>query len=217
MLRLFGANCRSGPSLFVLMLIVLSTPPAIASRQSNKMDDQFTRDFRLEACTFSSSGRNPYFILEPGYRTVFRGAEDGETVVNTITVTGRTRRIGGIETRVVEERETHNGELAEVSRNFFAICDETNSVFYFGEEVDLYAGGVIIGHEEVAPDVGLDRAEITAMGQVVETPAGTFEGCIEMQETTPLEPKALEFKRYAPDIGLVQDDTLLLVQYGFVR
>ncbi len=220
------------------------TGPA-AAQQGSKNSTQFTQDFRLEACTFSSSGRNPYFILEPGYRTVFQGEENGETVINTITVTGKTRRFGKIETRLVEERETHNGALAEVSRNFFAICNENNSVFYFGEEVDLYAGGVIVAHDgswltgvngarpglimpgtvllgsryfqEVAPLVAMDQAEFVAMDQVVTTPAGTFEKCVKTQETTPLEPKALEFKVYAPDVGLVQDDTLLLVQYGFVR
>ena len=133
----------------------------------------------------------------------------------------------------------------EVSRNYFAICAPSNSVFYFGEEVDLYAGGVITGHDgswltgvngakpglimpglvllgaryfqEVATGVAMDQAEFVAMNQSITTPAGTFSGCVKTRETTPLEPKALEFKLYAPGIGLVQDDTLWLVQYGFVR
>ena len=228
-----------------LALAILGLPQLAAAQQTNKNSEPFTRDFRLEACTFSSTGRNPYFILEPGYRSIFQGEEDGVTVVNTITVTGRTRRVGKIETRVVEERETHNGQLVEFSRNYFAICTQNNSVIYFGEEVDLYAGGVIVGHsgswlagvngakpglimpgiillgaryfQEVAPDIALDQAEIVAMDQVVTTPAGTFKKCVKTRETTPLEPKALEFKQYAPEIGLVQDDALLLVQYGFVR
>ncbi len=228
-----------------LALAILGLPGLAASQQTNKNSPSFTQDFRLEACTFSSDGRNPYFILEPGYRTIFQGEEDGVTVVNTITVTGKTRRFGKIETRLVEEPETHDGELVEVSRNYFAICTQNNSVFYFGEDVDLYSGGVIVDHsdswlagvngakpglimpgiillgaryfQEVAPDVAMDRAEIVAMDQVVVAPAGTFDQCVKMKETTPLEPKALEFKLYAPGIGLVQDDTLLLVQYGFVR
>jgi hypothetical protein len=228
-----------------LALAILALPQLAAAQQGNKNSEPFTQDFRLEACTFSSTGRNPYFILEPGYRTIFQGEEAGETVVNTITVAGKTRRFGKVETRLVEERETHNGVLAEVSRNYFAICTQNNSVFYFGEEVDLYTAGVIVDHsgswlagvngakpglvmpgivllgsryfQEVAPGVAMDQAEFVAMDQVVTTPAGTFSKCVKSAETTPLEPKALEFKLYAPDIGLVQDDTLLLVQYGFVR
>ncbi len=165
--------------------------------------------------------------------------------MNTITVTKKTKQIGSVVTRVVEERETHNGQLVEVSRNYFAICTETNSVFYYGEQVDLFAGGVIVGHggswlagvngakpglimpgivllgsryfQEVAPGVDLDQAEIDAMHVSVTTPAGTFDNCIRTEETTPLEPKALEFKLYSAGVGLVQDDTLLLVRYGYVR
>lgn len=117
-----------------LALAILALPQQAAAQQGNKHSEPFTQDFRLEACSFSSTGRNPYFILEPGYRTIFQGEEAGETVVNTITVTGKTRHFGQVETRVVEERETHNGALAEVSRNYFAICTQNNSVFYFGEE-----------------------------------------------------------------------------------
>ncbi len=209
------------------------------------MTQPFTQDFRQQDCTFSSRGRNPYFILDPGYQTVFQGDEKGVIVVNTITVTGETRLVDGVQTRVVEEREMHDGQLVEVSRNFFAICSPTNSVFYFGEEVDLYAGGVIVGHEgawlagvngaragivmpgtvllgsryfqEIAPDVAMDRAETVSMSETVSTPAGTFDDCVKVEETTPLEVNAKENKFYAAGVGLVQDDTLLLVRYGTVR
>jgi hypothetical protein len=215
------------------------------TRAGSDNSQPFTDDFRQEDCTFSSTGRNPFFIIEPGYQTVFQGVEDKMTVVNTITVTNKTLRVAGVETRVVEERETHDGQLAEVSLNYFAICSPTNSVFYFGEDVDIYVGGVIVDHpgswragvggaragfvmpgtpllggryfQEVAPGLALDRAEIVSMSEVVATPAGTFERCLETAETTPLEPFSHENKWYAPGIGLVQDDTLLLVRYGFVR
>jgi hypothetical protein len=148
--------------------------------------------------------------------------------------------IEGIETRVVEERETEDGELVEVSRNYFAICNRTNSVIYFGEEVDIYEDGVIVGHEgewlagvdgarpgiimpgtvlvgaryfqEVAPGVALDRAEIVSLTATVQTPAGRFTRCLRTRETTPLEPGEVEFKSYAPGIGLIQDEVLRLVR-----
>ncbi len=228
-----------------ILISVLTTPNPIGAQSGGNNSEPFTDDFMLENCTFSSSGSNPFFVLQPGYQTVFRGEEDGETVVNTITVTKKTKQIGSVVTRVVEERETHNGQLVEVSRNYFAICTETNSVFYYGEQVDLYVGGVIVDHggswlagvngakpglimpgivllgsrffQEVAPGVAMDQAEIEGMHESVATPAGTFDNCIRTEETTPLEPKALEFKLYSPGVGLVQDDTLLLVRYGFVR
>ncbi|HEU4400811.1 MAG TPA: hypothetical protein VFT43_01775 [Candidatus Polarisedimenticolia bacterium] len=235
---------RPGVALTIvgLGLLALSAGPGRAGSDNNR---PFTQDFRQEDCTFSSTGRNPYFIIEPGYQTVFEGLEGKTKVVNTITVTDRTLRVDGVETRVVEERETHDGQLAEVSLNYFALCSPTNSMFYFGEDVDIYEGGVIVAHpgawragvggaragfalpgtillggryyQEIAPGVALDRAEILSTTEVVATPAGTFENCLETTETTPLEPFSHENKWYTPGIGLVQDDTLLLVRFGFVR
>jgi hypothetical protein len=62
----------------------------------------------------------------------------------------------------------------------------------------------------------MDRAEITSLTATVETPAGTFQQCLEAKETTSLE-RGKSFKAYAPGIGLVRDDDLLLKQApGFV-
>jgi hypothetical protein len=111
----------------------------------------------LEEChSFSSAGSNPYFVLEPGYQLVLEGTEKKRNGHKTITVLGETKTvnidIGGVATdvvtRVVEEVETLNEVLAEISRNYFAICDRTNSVFYFGEDVDIYdpTGTTVVDH-----------------------------------------------------------------------
>ena len=49
------------------------------------------------------------------------------------------------------------------------------------------------------------------MGFKVEVPAGEFGGCVEVTETTPLEPGEESFKTYCPGIGLVRDDDLELI------
>lgn len=204
----------------------------------------FTTSFMTENCTFTSTGRTIFSILEPGYQLVLAGEEDGEVEL-VITVLNETRVVDGIETRVVEERETVDGELVEVSRNFFAICEETSNVFYFGEEVDDYEDGEIVSHDgewlagednatagiimpgtvllgaryfqEVAPGVAMDRAEIMEDDEELETPAGTFENVVVIRETTPLEPDAIEFKYHVAGIGLIQDANLKLQEYGFVE
>jgi hypothetical protein len=48
--------------------------------------------------------------------------EDGEMIDLVITVLNETKVVDGIETRVVEERESEDGELVEISRNYFAVC-----------------------------------------------------------------------------------------------
>ena len=109
--------------------------------QTNKKE--FTDSFQQDSCTFKASGRTAYFILEPGYQLILEGKEGKKTVRLVITVLNETREINGIDTRVVEEHESENGEIVEISRNFFAICRQTGSVFYFGEEVDMYKNGKI--------------------------------------------------------------------------
>ncbi|MDQ3809501.1 MAG: hypothetical protein M3336_04355 [Chloroflexota bacterium] len=204
---------------------------------------RFQRDFNLERCTFVSEGVNPYFKLEPGYTLILAGQSEGEHVRLRIRVLDQTEQVNGVTTRVIEERETHDGELVEVSRNFFAICRPHNSVIYFGEHTDIYENGRVVSHEgswragvngaraglfmaglpllgaryfqEVAPDVALDRAEIVEVNGVQRTPLRTFRGVLVTDETTPLEPGVRESKAYAPGVGQVRDDELLLVRFGF--
>jgi hypothetical protein len=210
-------------------------------------ENEYTASFRAEDCTFSSTGRNPFFILEPNYQLVLAGGggEGSEAAQVTITVLNETREVNGTETRVVEERETIGGELVEISRNFFAICEETNSVFYFGEEVDDYENGAIISHEgawlagegenragvimpgtillgaryyqEIAPNAAEDRAEIIDMGEIIQTLAGEFSDTLITRETNPLEPGVAELKYYAAGIGLIQEEDLMLQRYGFIE
>jgi hypothetical protein len=228
-----------------VLLLLLSFGPLRAGEPL-----PFTDSFRLEDCTFQDRGRNAYFSLAPGDQIVLEGEDDGEELLLQITVQ-RDREVVTFETadgetlavatRVVEEREWVDEELVEVSRNFFALCQETGDLFYFGEEVDIYEDGEIVGHDgawragedgalpgilvpgrfllgaryfqEIAPGVALDRAENVAMGLTVETEAGTFEDCVEVLETTPLEPSSRSTKVYCPGVGLVQDDEATLVEF----
>lgn len=215
--------------------------PARTTAIASSSDAQSTwqQEFDLSTCTLVTTGRNQFFILEPGFQLVLEGGR--ETL--KITVLDETVDVDGIQTRVVEEREWRNGELTEVSRNFFALCEETEDVFYFGEEVDMYSGGKLASHsgawragernakpgiimpgnpglgmkyyQEIAPGVAMDRAEIVSLNEVLNTPAGNFSECLKTQEGTALNPLEKEYKTYAPGIGLIQDQNLLLTEYGF--
>lgn len=212
---------------------------ALFGAQAGRADeDRWTMTFAVLPGELLPTGRNPFFILEPGWQMIYEGGHDRLV----ITVLDETRVIDGVETRLVEERETKSGQLVEVSRNFFAISRRTNSVFYFGEEVDLYRDGEVVGHEgawtsgangarfglmmpgqpllgaryyqEVAPHVAMDRAEVVSMSAVVTCAAGRFADCLKVEETTPLEAGEKEYKYYAAGVGLVQDGSLTLVRFG---
>lgn len=208
--------------------------------KADKDTGPWTEDFPVEKGELGPTGRNPYFILEPGYVLVLRKGNEELT----ITVLDKTKKVDGVETRIVEERETKKGKLVEISRNFFAISKRTNNVYYFGEEVDLYENDKIVGHEgawlsgekgakfglmmpgtplvggryynEIAPEVAMDRSEIVSLKETVETIAGTFKNCVKILETNPLEPGAKEYKYYARGIGLINDDKAELVKYGML-
>ena len=115
-------------------------------------DLSWEQEFDISKCELASTGRNQYFILEPGYQLVLEGASEKIAVTvldQTKTITGvvdEAKAPATVTTRVVEEREWKDDELIEVSRNFFAICPATKDVFYFGEEVDDYQDGEVTSH-----------------------------------------------------------------------
>lgn len=211
---------------------------------------EFTIDFALDRCaSLVPDGGNDYFSLRPGRFSRFEGEDEGQFVELEITVLDEQEvipfRLDGRRfiavTRVIEEREWIDGELVEVSRNYFARCSDADDVFYFGEDVDIYKNGQIIGHDgtwragvdgarpglimpalyllgakyyqEIAPPVAADRASHVGMNISIETPFGAFEDCVVVLETTPLEPGERSIKVYSAGVGLVRSDFLELVDF----
>ncbi len=223
---------------FVLVLTTILFCSIVMGGQKKARDRSWNMDFTATPDELATTGRNRYFILEPGYELVL---EDGNEQL-VVAVTDQTKRIGDFDTRVVEERESRGYKLTEISRNFFAISKRTSDVYYFGEEVDIYKNGKVVAHEgawlagqngarfglmmpgeptlnaryyqEIAPRVAMDRAEIVSLTDQRRTPAGNFTNVLKIAETNPLEDHSLEYKYYAPDIGLLQDGQLKLVKYG---
>jgi len=225
-----------------VMIVAICATGDVGSRNASPQNQSaWQEDFGISERTLVPTGRNQFFILEPGFQLVFEG-EDEKLM---ITVLEETKKVNDIMTRVIEEKEWKNGKLIEVSRNFFALCEKTKDVFYFGEEVDMYKAGKIISHDgawlagrngaraglimpgnpkvgmkyyqEIAPSVAMDRAEIFSLDGTLETPAGSFSKCLKTEESTALDPKEKEIKIYAPGIGLIQDADLFLTKYGFIN
>src|SRR6185295_19521375 len=65
----------------------------------------------------------------------------------TVTILPDTITIDGVKCGILEEKETKDGKLIEISRNFFATDPATGDVYYFGEDVDNYKDGKIVDHE----------------------------------------------------------------------
>jgi hypothetical protein len=200
---------------------------------------KFTETFGVDKADLASTGSNRFFILTPGFQATYEGKEGGKQTVLTITVLNETKMVDGVETRIVEEREVADGQLAEVSRNYFAISRVTGDVYYFGEDSETYKNGKVSGVEgswlsgvngahfglampatpllgaryfqEMAPKVAMDRAEVTSLDEKLETPAGHFENCLKTVETSAVE-AGKESKLYSPGIGLILDGDLKLTK-----
>ncbi|MEY2465766.1 MAG: hypothetical protein QOD03_287 [Verrucomicrobiota bacterium] len=227
--------------VFALMGLFVASP----SFAKDKAADSWSETLVSPEETFTNIGRNPCFILEPGYQLVLAGTEEGKKTEVTITVLNETQDIAGVTTRVIEERETADGKLVEVSRNYYVIGTKSHHAYYFGEDVDMYKDGKVASHEgtwregkdgakhgvmisgemkageryyqEKAPGIAQDRGENISANQNVKTPGGTFKDCVKVKETTPLEPDNVETKFYAPGIGLVSDGNLKLIKHGFAK
>jgi hypothetical protein len=179
---------------------------------------------------FAAAITNPYFPYANGKTRILESRDERVEM----RVLPKTETVAGIVTSVIEERESKNGILAEVSRNYHAQAPD-GTVCYFGEAVDDYdLNGNIIGHsgawragegqnkpgiimpaqptvgqvyqQEVAPGVAEDKADHVAIEQAFVTPAGTFQNVLLVQET----PSST--KRYHPGTGLIFDDGMVLTK-----
>lgn len=229
---------RTAKTIFT-MLAMLAALTAVSESKGPKSSWQEV--FDISKCTMSTTGRNGYFVLEPGFQTSL----EGDDTRLQITVLSDTKLVDGVLTRVVEEREWKNGELYEVARNYFALCEQTKDIYYFGEDVDFYEKGKVVKHDgswlagtdgnraglimpgtpavgmkyyqELAPKVAMDRAEIVSLNETCKTPAGTFTQCMKVKEGSAIDMLAKEYKYYALEVGLIRDEDLRLVKYGFTQ
>lgn len=225
----------------VMLMAGVVTGAEKAAKKAGR-GDGFAKTFGEAKADLGPTGRNDYFILEPGYTLTLEGTEDGKEAKLVITVLPETKTVDGVPTRVVEERESQGGKVVEISRNYYAISAKTHNVYYFGEDSKEYENGKVTSsagswesgahgaryglfmparpkvgekyYEEIAPqDKAMDRAETVSLTEKVTVPAGTFENCLKVRESSAVE-KGEEFKLYAPGVGLLQDGGLKLTKYG---
>src|SRR2546430_7396962 len=82
-----------------------------------KAKPEWQGEFGISSCTLQTTGRNEYFILEPGHQPVLEGG--GLKLPRTVL--NETRTVDGVLTLGVEEREWKVGQLNAIARQYFAI------------------------------------------------------------------------------------------------
>jgi hypothetical protein len=173
---------------------------------------------------------NPFFPLPPGQTFVYEGHTKDGFVHNDFIVTRKTKVILGITCTEVHDVVYLDGALAEDTLDWYA-QDSQGNVWYFGENTaELENGrpvtlagtftagvngdkpGIIMEARSVPGDFyrqefslanAEDNALVVSLDATVNVPAGVFHHCLKTEETTPLEPDALEHKYYAAGVGNV--------------
>ncbi len=187
-------------------------------------------DPQIDPSQFVSGVTNPFFPLVPGRTLVYqKQTAEGLEEVRVTTLAG-TRTILGVDCVRVNDVVTLDGVLVEDTEDWFA-QDLLGNVWYMGEAVQDYENGMLSSLDgsweagvdgakagilmQATPVIGEtyrlefllgeaeDVATVERLNRKVMVPAGTFSGCRETEDETPLEPDVEEQKFYAPDIGLV--------------
>ncbi|MGH7570540.1 MAG: hypothetical protein ACREMK_01680 [Gemmatimonadota bacterium] len=185
---------------------------------------------------------NPYFPIAPvGSEWTLEGEEDDASIELVMTILDRTRTIDGVETRVIEERESEDGEVVEISWNYFAETAD-GTVCYLGEDVDDVEEGEVVDHEgrwcaqdipdvnkpgilmpsdphpgmtfqqEVAEAIAEDFAKIVGSGPVTVPSFDTFTETIRFREFNADEGKG-DYKVFGKDFGIIIDGPLVLTGF----
>jgi hypothetical protein len=178
---------------------------------------------------------NKYYSLKPGTIMTFKGTdEEGNSMMDIITVTNDTKEVQGIPTRVVNDTVFVEGKLEETTNDWYAQDDKGN-VWYMGEDTTDFtnkknphegswesgvkgakAGLIMLAEpkvgvtydQEVAKDVAEDKATVLSLDNNVTVPYGSYSNVIKTKEFSALEPDVVEQKYYAANVGDIKEKTL---------
>ena len=175
---------------------------------------------------------NAYYPLIPGTTFEYRTETANGVETNTVEVTSETKTILGVTATVVHDQVFLDGQLTEDTFDWFA-QDTDGNVWYLGEQscevvneqcvstggsweagVDGALPGVVMWADPAAHKgtayqqeflVGKaeDVAKVIGLNAKVDTPYGSFTGCLETMDWSPLENSSREHKFYCPGTGLV--------------
>ena len=188
--------------------------------------------YAIDADSFTSDVDNRYFPLEPGTQYTYREI-DGRGTESTVvvTVSTETRTVAnGVTARVVRDTVTTDGEVVEDTLDWYA-QDADGNVWYLGEDTAEFEDGAVASREgawEAGVDGALpgiimpatpvdgmayrqeyqkgeaeDNGEVIAVGEQAQVAAGHYDDVVVTKDWITIEPKALEFKFFAPGVGTV--------------
>lgn len=206
------------------------------ARGPTPLEEIRAKDYDRENFSTSAKVDNEWFPLRPGTQLVFRGSttEGKETIAHRVifTVTDLTKKIDGVRSVVLWDRDYSAGKLVEAEIAFFAQDDDGN-VWQLGEYPEEYEDGKIVAsplwihglqgaHAGLTmravprpgtsnyslgwgPAVGFnDRAKVSKSGTKTCVPLDCYSDVLVTDEYNPDEPGKHQLKYYARGVGNVR-------------
>ena len=182
------------------------------------------------ALPVSTNIDNPYMPLKPGTTYVYQAHTADGLITNFVAVTHKTKEIPGVTCVEVHDTVFLNGQKTEDTLDWYS-QDREGNVWYFGEDSEDLTDGRVSSLEgswtagvdgaepgiimEAHPKVGdayrqelllneaEDFARVLSLDESVRVPFRSFDHCVKTTESSGVEPDTVEFKFYAPGIGVV--------------
>ncbi|MDQ1696534.1 MAG: hypothetical protein QOJ03_1887 [Frankiaceae bacterium] len=188
----------------------------------------------VDPANFTNPKSNPYYPLQPGTVSHYRGSDDGAVLHERVTVTHRTKLIQGVRTKVIHDvLRRADGTVAEATHDWYA-DDNAGNVWYFGEATATYdrqghvksrdgswqsgvkgaRAGLIMPANPHPTDAyrqefwaghAEDQAWIVQRRATTTVPYGTLHHVVRSFEWTRLEAHVVSVKFYAPGLGIVRE------------
>ena len=177
---------------------------------------------------------NPYFPLPVGAKWEYEIREGNKpNQTDTLEVLKETRDVNGVQATVVRDTVSSGNQIVEDTFDWFA-QDKYGNVWYVGESVDNYIGGVLAGHkgswewgvdgalpgiimwanlsahvdeayrQEYYPTKAEDMGQVLSVVESLTVPFGSFDQVVKTLDFSNIE-TGKEQKFYAPGIGLIKE------------
>src|ERR1051325_3834696 len=217
-------------------MIASSTPDANTASSSTPTVTLFTEsggDYRvnLTPADFVDVIDNPYYPLPPGAKWEYEiTTGKGNKQTDTLEVLKEKRNVKGVQATVVRDTVRTGDQIVEDTFDWF-VQDKYGNVWYVGEAVDNYVGGVLASHggswewgvdgalpgiimwadpsahvnEEYRQEYYTGKAEdmgkVLSVNESVTVPLKAFDQVLKTLDFSKIE-AGQEQKFYAPGIGL---------------
>jgi len=207
--------------------------PTAGPGQGKPTGETYTVDVTPE--DFVEVVDNPYFPLIPGTKWEYEIRKGGVLIEkDSVEVLHEKREVNGIQATVVRDIVSIGEQIVEDTYDWFA-QDKDGNVWYVGETVDNYVGGVLVNHsgswewgvdgalpgiimwadpaahlneeyyQEHFPGAAEDKGQVLSVTESVTVPFGSFEDVVKTRDFSTLETHLSEHKFYAPGVGLIKE------------